>query len=133
MRIDEINESGMIDREGRLLLPMERINMFSRANAGKRIMVRFIAVEPGSTEAQRAYYYAYILPTIKAALWEVGQPMADIQVDEWIRVQCPFCYGDDGILTAEQMNKKQMSDFIGWLQWYCAENLHIFVEDAKNV
>lgn len=94
MKADKICESGIIDAKGQLRMPMDRLNAFFAANKGKRIVVRFEAAEPGSSELQLAYYYNYIVPTIQTALWENGDRRTEKQVDLWLLQQCASCYNE---------------------------------------
>ena len=111
--MDKLSESGIITANGQLRLPMDRLNAFLAANKGKRIVVRFEAAEPGSSELQLAYYFNYIVPTIQTALWENGERRTEKQVDLWLRQQCASCYNDyGGLLEARQISKPDFSDFI---------------------
>lgn len=131
---NKISETGVIGEDGRLRMPMERINSFFRSNKGKRIIVRFEAVEIGSTEAQLAYYFQYIVPSVQAALWETGDRKTERQTDLWLRQQCGSCYNDyAGLLEARQISKSDFSDFIDWIKQFAAENLFIYIEDAKTI
>ena len=132
--MDKISESGIITDNGQLRLPMDRLNAFFAANKGKRVVVRFEAAEPGSTELQLAYYFNYIVPTIQTALWENGDRRTEKQVDLWLRQQCASCYNDyGGLLEARQISKSDFSDFIEWLKQFAAENLYIYIEDPRTL
>lgn len=134
MKADKISESGIITDNGQLRLPMDRLNAFFAANKGKRVVVRFEAAEPGSTELQLAYYFNYIVPTIQTALWENGDRRTEKQVDLWLRQQCASCYNDyGGLLEARQMSKPYFSDFIEWLKQFAAENLYVYIEDPRTL
>lgn len=134
MKADKISESGIITDKGQLRLPMDRLNAFFAANKGKRIVVRFEAAEPGSSELQLAYYYNYIVPTIQTALWENGDRRTEKQVDLWLRQQCASCYNDyGGLLEARQISKPDFSDFIEWLKQFAAENLYVYIEDPRTL
>jgi hypothetical protein len=134
MKTDKISESGTITDNGQLRLPMDRLNAFFAANKGKRVVVRFEAAEPGSTELQLAYYFNYIVPTIQTALWENGDRRTEKQVDLWLRQQCASCYNDyGGLLEARQISKPDFSDFIEWLKQFAAENLYVYIEDPKTI
>ena len=130
--MDKISESGLIGTDGRLRLPMDRINAFCAANKGKRVVVRFEAAEPGSTKLQQAYYYNYIIPTIQAALFEQGTRKSEDAVDRWLVQQYP---GDKfagellDVVAGRGFDKSQMSDFLEWLKQYAAENLSVYIED----
>ncbi len=132
--MDKISESGIITDNGQLRLPMDRLNAFFAANKGKRVVVRFEAAAPGSTELQLAYYFNYIVPTIQTALWENGDRRTEKQVDLWLRQQCGSCYNDyGGLLEARQISKPDFSDFIEWLKQFAAENLYVYIEDPRTL
>ncbi len=132
--MDKISESGIITDNGQLRLPMDRLNAFFAANKGKRVVVRFEAAAPGSTELQLAYYFNYIVPTIQTALWENGDRRTEKQVDLWLRQQCASCYNDyGGVLEARQISKPDFSDFIEWLKQFAAENLYVYIEDPRTL
>ena len=134
MKSDKISESGIITDNGQLRLPMDRLNAFFAANRGKRVVVRFEAAEPGSSELQLAYYFNYIVPTIQTALWENGDRRTEKQVDLWLRQQCASCYNDyGGLLEARQISKPDFSDFIEWLKQFAAENLYVYIEDPRTL
>ena len=130
----KISESGMIGQDGQLRLPMDRLNAFFAANKGQRVIVRFEAAAPGSTAAQLAYYFQYIVPTIQTALLETGERKTERQVDLWLRQHCGSCYNDyGGLLEARQMNQRDFSDFLDWLKQFAAENLFVYIEDPKTI
>jgi hypothetical protein len=132
--MDKISESGIITDNGQLRLPMDRLNAFFAANKGKRVVVRFEAAAPGSTELQLAYYFNYIVPTIQTALWETGDRRTEKQVDLWLRQQCASCYNDyGGLLEARQISKPDFSDFVEWLKQFAAENLYVYIEDPRTL
>lgn len=132
--MDKISESGIIGKDGQLRMPMDRLKEFFAANKGKRVVVRFEAAEPGSSELQLAYYFNYIVPTIQTALWETGDRRTEKQVDLWLRQQCASCYNDyGGLLEARQISKPDFSDFIEWIKQFAAENLSVYIEDPKTI
>lgn len=137
MNMNKISESGIITENGQLRLPMDRINAFFAANKGKRVVVKFEAAEPGSSELQLAYYYNYIVPTVSAALYEQGTRMSERAVDRWLVEQYPG-EKDSGIsgfdvMEARQMDKRQMSDYLNWLKQFAAENLYVYIEEPRTL
>lgn len=132
--MDKISESGIITDNGQLRLPMDRLNAFFAANKGKRVVVRFEAATPGSSELQLAYYFNYIVPTIQTALLETGERKTERQTDVWLRQQCVHCtsgWGD--LMEARQMSKTDFSLFIEWLKQFAAENLYVYIEDPRTL
>lgn len=137
MNMNKISESGIITENGQLRLPMDRINAFFAVNKGKRVVVKFEAAEPGSSELQLAYYYNYIVPTVSAALYEQGTRMSERAVDRWLVEQYPG-EKDSGIsgfdvMEARQMDKRQMSDYLNWLKQFAAENLYVYIEEPRTL
>lgn len=134
MKPTKISESGLIGQDGKLRMPMDRLNTFFAQNRGKRIVVRFEAAEPGSSALQLAYYFNYIVPTIQTALYETGERMTEKQVDLWLRQRCGSCYNDyGGLLEARQIPQADFSEFLEWLKQFAAENLYVYIEDPKTL
>ena len=129
-----ICESGEIREDGKMRMPMDRLNEFFQANKGKRLILRFEAVEHGSTEAQLAYYHNYIVPTVRQALYDIGERKTEKQTDKWLRMQCPSCYNSEGdLLESRQISKPDFSDFIDWIKQTISETLYIYIEDSQII
>lgn len=134
MKTNKISESGIIGNDGRLRMPMDRLNAFFAEHKGERVIVQFEAAAPGSSDLQLAYYFNYIVPTIQTALWENGDRRTEKQVDLWLRQQCASCYNYHGeLLEARQISKPHFSDFLEWLKQFAAENLYVYIEDPKTL
>ena len=134
MKADKISESGIVGQDGRLRMPMDRLNAFFAEHKGERVVVRFEAAAPGSTAAQLAYYFNYIIPTIQTALWETGERKTERQTDVWLREQCAVCtsgWGD--LMEAGQMSKTDFSEFLEWLKQFAAENLSVYIDDPRTI
>lgn len=138
MKTNEISESGIIGTDGRLRLPMDRINVFCAANKGKRVIIRFETAEPGSTKLQQAYYYNYVVPTIKAALYVNGERYTESDVDRWIINNYPlskdlFTENGEPKVVGTQLTISEMSDLLEWLKQFAAENLSVYIEDPRTI
>lgn len=128
--MSKICESGRISASGKLLLPMDRVNAFLEKNKGKRVIVQFEAVEHGTTKAQRAYYYGYILPCVVEALKGQGNLLTKEIADAWLLDIFPV---NVEATVARDLTKEQMSEFIEWLKEFAAENLDIYIEDPQTI
>ena len=129
-----LKESGLIGKDGLLRLPMERVREYCRAHPGQRVIVSFQAIEPGTTYAQKAYYLSYCVPTIREALYKTGERKTDEQTDYFLRSMYGQCYNDAGDLAEiDEMSRSEVSDFIDWLKQFAAENLSVYVEDARTI
>ena len=134
----QISEAGFVGEGGKLMVPMDRVRQFFRREVkkGSRVIIRFIVVEPGSTEAQQAYYYNYIVPSVQRGLLETGMRLNEDRTDEFLVGEYP---GDKKMLEghhaiyARELNEGQMSDFLDWLKQFAAENLNVYIEDARVI
>ena len=136
MKSDKISESGLIGYNGQLRMPMDRLNAYFAEHKGERVTVRFEAAAPGSTKAQQAYYYNYVVPTIQAALYKTGERKTEKATDKFLVEQYPGDFGlEPGVYVsvARQLDQRQMLDFLEWLKQYAAENLYIYIEDPKTL
>lgn len=135
MKADNISESGIVGTDGRLRMPMERLNAFFAEHKGERVVVRFEAAAPGSSKAQQAYYYQYVLPTIVDALREQGTRMTEERADRWLMEEYPGgrTFEMQTMVFARQLSQNQMSDFLEWLKQYAAENLSVYIEDPRTI
>ena len=147
--MDKISESGIITADGKMKLPMERIRAFAASHPGQRIVARFETFVSGTTEAQLGYYYNYVLPTIRTALYELGERMNEKKVDEWLRQQCPSIFETFIPPTKEQakqgylgctetkgirdLSVSEMSDYLNWLKQFAAENLSVYIEEPTLI
>jgi len=137
MKQTKISESGLIGADGKLRMPMDRVNAFFEAHKGERVVVRFESAERGSSALQLAYYYNYILPTVVQALYEQGTRISEENADHWLISQCPtgFHNSDDGTSKehARELNTTEMTEYLDWLKQYAAENLFVYIEDPKTL
>lgn len=137
MKQTKISESGLIGADGKLRMPMDRVNAFFEAHKGERVVVRFESAERGSSALQLAYYYNYILPTVVQALYEQGTRISEENADYWLFSQYPrgfynaeFCGPKQ---TVRELTVNEMTEYLDWLKQYAAENLFVYIEDPKTL
>lgn len=131
----KISEAGIVDGKGRLLLPQDRLNQEARRHRGYRVIATFEFVEPGSSEAQQAYYEGYVLPTIQQAIRNQGTIIGIESLDRQLLGLYPGDLDENGMYPTRgrQLNMRQMSDFLDWLQQFAAENYETYIEDPTNI
>ena len=139
MKTQKISESGLIGTDGRLRIPMDRVNAWCAEHKGERVVVRFEAAAHGSSAALLAYYYNYIVPAVVAALYEQGTRKSEKAVDKWLVQEYPgekderqLGVGTD-VMEARELDQHQMLDFLDWLKQYAAENLDVYIEDPRTI
>lgn len=125
--------------DGKLRLPMERMNEFFARHKGQRVIVKVEAVEHGSTKAQISYYYSYIVPTIRIAWRDLGELYTDKEVDRELlnlypgdKTESNIGLGEE-VSEARHLTRGQMSDYIDWLKCFAAENLNVYIEEARSI
>lgn len=139
VKTDRISEAGVITADGVLHIPMDRLNACFAEHKGERVIAKFYFAVPGSTEAQRAYYYNYVVPTIQQAFRETGERKTESNVDHFLIDEYPGDKSESQIglgvdvTEARHLNQSQMSDFLEWLKQYAAENLSVYVEDPRTI
>lgn len=131
-----LSEAGVIDRSGRVRIPMDRVRQFGRSNAGRKVVVTFEVFSSECSQEQQGYYYAYVVPAIQEAIRAQGEIKAPESIDEDLVQAYPLLLKDangNAVRTARQMDTLQMTDFLTWLQQFAAENFDVFVEDPRTV
>lgn len=135
MRSGQIVEFGGISADGKLRLPMDRVREYLKEHAGQNVIVQFEAVEPGTSAALWGYYNSYVLPTVRQALYELGNRMTLKESDIWLREMCPMLdrSEDCGPKELNLLTQNEMLEFLDWIKQMAAENLYIYIEDPKII
>lgn len=128
-----IVESGIITSEGRLRLPTDRLQMFCQGHKSKRVIVRVMVVEHGTSEAMLGYYFNYIVPTMRRAMYDKGELKTEKGAERWMREQCPLCYEGDELLETRSMSQETLADYLDWLKQWAAENYEVYIEDPRAI
>ena len=131
MRSTLITESGIIGTDGKLRLPMERINQFGMEHAGERVLVKIEAMERHSSVAAFRYYFGYVIPTVRIALTDLGYRMTEKETHEFLWNEYPGEHNPD--IDIRESPASQVSEYLGWLKQYAAENFHVFIEDPARI
>lgn len=121
----KIQVAGRISADGHLLLPMVDLRNRCSRFPNKRVIVTLEVLNGTCTENQRAYYFGYVIPTIQAAMKELGELRNARQTDILLRTSYPHYDGRQ----IEEFDKVQMSEFLSWVQQYAAENLNTYIDD----
>lgn len=131
----KIVESGIIGTDGKLRLPMDRVQPFFAGQRGKRVIATFETFVHDASETQKAYYYNYVVPTISVAMRGQGKRMTEKGIDEYLIAEYPGDLTKDGecLEHARELNEEQMFDFLEWLKQFAAENFQTYVEDPKTI
>ena len=121
----KIQVTGRIDGEGQLLLPLVDMRNRCKPYKNKRIVVTIDVLDGSCTENQKAYYFGYVIPTVPAAMKELGEVRNARNTDIMLRTSYPRYDGKQ----IEEFDRREMSDFLAWVQQYAAENLNVYIDD----
>lgn len=135
--------TGRIANDGSLLMPMTELKEFAKGWKNTRIVATFRVYNPGTSEALKGYYYNYIVPSVKAALWESGERKTDEQTERYLREISPIMYHqeadpDTGKYATElreikDLDNSELIEHIETIKEFAAENLNIYIEDPKVI
>lgn len=130
---ERISESGIINQDGKLKMPMDRLNDFFQKHKGKRVIVQMEAVEKGTSMAQLAYWYKYIVPTVQKGLKEMGERKNVRQVDIWLREKYGEFDENGKLVEPIGMSRDSFADMIDAVKQMAAEYLGVYIEDSKTI
>lgn len=143
MKQHEIQVSGKVTNDGRLSMYMQELNDFIKKWKNANIVATFRVYVPGTSAALRGYYYNYVVPTFKRALWESGERKTDEQTEHYLREISPVmcrqtAYPDTGKYTTElrsikELDNSELIEHIEFLKQLGAEEFSIYIEDPNTI
>lgn len=143
MKQREINISGLINNCGKLAIYMDELNAFTSMWKNVRVILTLRVHNPGSSMALRGYYFNYIVPRIKRALWEIGDRKTDEQTELWIREMSPIMYKQEADLETgkyttilrniTELDNSELIEHIETIRQMAAEELSVFIDDPNTI
>lgn len=143
MKKREITATGTINNNGGLVMYMGEVNDFFRQHKGSRIIARFIVSKPGSSEALKGYYFNYVVPTFKQAIWESGDRKTEEQTELFLRELSPVMYAekvneDTGEYSHElrkiaDLSNSELIEHIDFLKQLASEEYYFYIADPNEM
>lgn len=143
MKKREITATGTINQNGGLAMYMGELNEFFKGWKGSRIIARFIVASPGSSEALKGYYFNYVVPTFKHAIWEAGERLTEEQTERRLREFSPIMYvervnEETGEYTHElrkivDLSNSELIEHIEFLKQLGSEEYYIYIADPNEM
>ena len=143
MKQREINITGLIDKQGRLRLYLAELNAFAQQWKNARIVATFKVYQPGSSAALRGYYFNYIVPVMKRALWETGERKTDEQTELWLREMSPIMYQQEAdpevgkytttLREIADLDNAELIEHIETIRQMAAEDFNVFIDDPNTL
>lgn len=122
---------------------MGELNEFFKGWKGSRIIARFIVASPGSSEALKGYYFNYVVPTFKHAIWEAGERLTEEQTERRLREFSPIMYvervnEETGEYTHElrkivDLSNSELIEHIEFLKQLGSEEYCIYIADPNEM
>lgn len=143
MKKREITATGTINQNGGLAMYMGELNEFFKGWKGSRIIARFIVASPGSSEALKGYYFNYVVPTFKHAIWEAGERLTEEQTERRLREFSPIMYEqtpniDTGkyetrLRTIAELSNAELIEHIEFLKQLASEEYYLYIADPNEM
>jgi hypothetical protein len=143
MKKREITATGTINNNGGLAMYMGELNEFFKGWKGSRIIARFIVASPGSSEALKGYYFNYVVPTFKHAIWEAGERLTEEQTERRLREFSPIMYEqtpniDTGkyetrLRTIAELSNAELIEHIEFLKQLAGEEYYLYIADPNEM
>ena len=143
MKKREITATGTINNNGGLAMYMGELNEFFKGWKGSRIIARFIVASPGSSEALKGYYFNYVVPTFKHAIWEAGERLTEEQTERRLREFSPIMYEqtpniDTGkyetrLRTIAELSYAELIEHIEFLKQLASEEYYLYIADPNEM
>ena len=122
---------------------MGELNEFFKGWKGSRIIARFIVASPGSSEALKGYYFNYVVPTFKHAIWEAGERLTEEQTERRLREFSPIMYEqtpniDTGkyetrLRTIAELSNAELIEHIEFLKQLASKEYYLYIADPNEM
>lgn len=122
---------------------MGELNAFFKEWKGARIVARFSVASSGSSEALKGYYFNYVVPTFKQAIWDSGERKTEEQTERFLRELSPVMYEqtpdvetgqyETRLREIRELSNAELIEHIDTLKQIAAENYSVFIDDPRTI
>lgn len=122
---------------------MGELNAFFKEWKGARIVARFSVASPGSSEALKGYYFNYVVPTFKQAIWDSGERKTEEQTERFLRELSPVMYEqtpdvetgqyETRLREIRELSNAELIEHIDTLKQIAAEEYSVFIDDPRTI
>ena len=133
----------MITSNGKLAMYMQELNAFAQQWKNARVVATFRVYQPGTSAALRGYYFNYVVPTMKRALWENGERKTDEQTEVWLREMSPIMYQQEAdpetgkystvLREIADLDNAELIEHIETIKQFAAEDFNTYIEDPNTI
>lgn len=140
---NEIIVSGMVNKDGKLAMYMAELNDFMRKRKNEMVIARFKTYKKGSSSALRGYYFNYVVPRMKMALWQSGDRKTDSQTEEYLRSISPVTISQEAneetgdyrteIRRISDLDNRELIEHIEFIKQMAAEEYSVYIDDPSSI
>lgn len=122
---------------------MGELNEFFAMHKGSRVIARFTVASPGSSAALRGYYFNYVVPTFKAAIWDAGERLTEEQAEQRLREWSPIMHAENvdydtgeythELRTVADLSNAELIEHIETLKQLAAEEYNAYIDDPQTL
>lgn len=139
MKAMEKSVYAKINDEGRLMTPPD-LREFLTMWKNNRVMVRFEILPDTPSEALKGYYFHYVVPTMKTALWESGERKNEQDTDKWLREMSSITNKTEWnngwqsrLKEINELSNAELSEHIEHIRQMAAEEFSIYIEEPQTI
>lgn len=141
MKRRQIQATGKIDENGRLTMFMGELNQFFAQWKGVRVVARFEVSTPGTSEALKGYYYNYVVPTMRQAMWDNGERRTEEKTEYYLREISPVMHEENiinnkyqsRVRDIDEISNAELIEHIETIKQIAAEEYSVYIEDPKTI
>lgn len=122
---------------------MGELNAFFKEWKGARIVARFSVASPGSSKALKGYYFNYVVPTFKQAIWDSGERKTEEQTERFLRELSPVMYEqipdvetgqyETRLREIRELSNAELIEHIEFLKQVASEEYYIYIADPNEI
>lgn len=122
---------------------MGELNAFFKEWKGARIVARFSVASPGSSKALKGYYFNYVVPTFKQAIWDSGERKTEEQTERFLRELSPVMYEqtpdvetgqyETRLREIRELSNAELIEHIEILKQVASEEYYIYIADPNEI
>lgn len=139
MKAREKSVFAKINDDGKLMTPPD-LREFLTMWKNNRVVVRFEILPDTPSEALKGYYFNYVVPTMKTALWESGERKNEQQTENWLREMSPIThhcewrgFWDVTIKEIAELSNAELSEHIEHIRQMAAEEFSVYIEEPQTI
>ena len=141
MKHQSIIGKGHITDKGELKMFMGDLKQFFSEWKGSKVIATFEIIPGEQSEALKAYYYKYVVPTMRKAFWGAGTRMTNEDCDFYLRELSPVMRNEEhsegrwryDIVDIEDVSNAELIEHIEFIKQMAAEEYGVYIEDPNEI